>query len=303
MHMIVAGPTDPDLDGLACSYAYAEFLRSKGHDAQCVVYGNPREEAAFAAKKFRIRFMRNLDASGKKVVLVDTSVLARVSRKIDPNDVIEVIDHRKLNTAGEFKNAKLQLEFIGAAATMVAEKFMKGNADISRESASLLLLAIISNTINFRNNVTTQRDRKAARWLEARARVEKNYVRNFFLQKSRIGNLALEIKRDGGIFSLGGMKIYIAQLEMLDGEKFVRKNGAEILRILKSMEKKNSLEHSFLKVIDVGLGNNVFYTQSSAVMRALEDVAGAKFSGPIGKSRGIIMRKELAPLLDEYFRK
>ena len=71
---------------------------------------------------------------------------------------IEVVDHRAVNEADKFQNAKIQIEMVGSAATLIAEKFLHATTSTSPESAALLYSAIISNTINFQANVTTDRD-------------------------------------------------------------------------------------------------------------------------------------------------
>ena len=99
------------------------------------------------------------------VVLVDASDLQGMSSTINPSQVIEIIDHRKVHQADQFPNAHVQIELVGSAATLVAERFVAQNIPISPESAILLYSAIISNTINFQASVTTQRDCDMSAWL------------------------------------------------------------------------------------------------------------------------------------------
>jgi nanoRNase/pAp phosphatase (c-di-AMP/oligoRNAs hydrolase) len=58
-----------------------------------------------------------------------------------------VIDHRKFHHADEFINAKQNIELVGSASTLIAEKFSQNSITPSREVAVCLYAAIVSNTI------------------------------------------------------------------------------------------------------------------------------------------------------------
>lgn len=53
---------------------------------------------------------------------------------------------------------------------------MKNNVDISKESATLVYGAIISNTLNFKGSVTTDRDKIAAEWLNKVAKLPEDFL-------------------------------------------------------------------------------------------------------------------------------
>ena len=98
---------------------------------------------------------------------------------------------------------------------------MKERITISTESRTLLFYAILSNTINFKNKVTTERDIEAAKWLQKGMRLRKNYLKEFMKIKSRVGNLSGTIKDYIGVFDFSGNKICISQLEITGTKKFV----------------------------------------------------------------------------------
>ena len=72
---------------------------------------------------------------------------------------------------------------------------------------------------------------------------------------------------------------------------------------MKSLEKENIASDSLLTAIDIEKAENIFYSESPIVQKALEDILRIKFNGNVAYRKGIIMRKELSPLLDEYFKK
>ena len=121
---IVISYKNPDLDGVACMYAYSEFLNKKNICSDYYIIGIPRKEVEIVCKMFNIK-LNGLKQWEKNcnVILVDLNNVKRLDF-ILPEDVIEIIDHHvKTEDCAKCVNAKVQIELIGAAATLVAEKF------------------------------------------------------------------------------------------------------------------------------------------------------------------------------------
>ena len=155
---------NPDLDGVASAIAYGELLRKAGRDVRVGFIGKPQREAEYLLSRLGIKepeIIENTDGFDS-VVLLDASDLNDLEGRIDPGKVTEIIDHRAVNETDKFPNAAADIELVGATATLIAEKFMHGPTAISKESATLLYGAIISNTLNFQGSMTTGRDRRAA---------------------------------------------------------------------------------------------------------------------------------------------
>src|SRR3989338_2413616 len=131
------------------------------------IIGEPHDEAKYILDRFGFEYPPMIESADNfdEVILVDASDLNGLEGKISAEKVIEIIDHRKIHEADKFSKAKAQIELVGAAATLVAEKFIQNKVDISKESATLVYGAIISNTLNFKGSVTTDRDKVAAEWL------------------------------------------------------------------------------------------------------------------------------------------
>jgi manganese-dependent inorganic pyrophosphatase len=295
---------NPDVDGTACAYAYVELLRKKGKNAKLVIFGVPHREAQFVIKKFGIQLGRKMGVLGNSdsVILVDASDLKGISNDIDKDKVIEIIDHREVNQADLFKNAKVQIEMVGAAATLIAEEFMKDNIEPSRESACLMCSAIMSNTLNFKANVTTGRDRKAFDWLNRIAKLPEGYVKEMFGYKSDFGDKRIdEIMMDN--FSspkIGGKKFVIPQLEVIELDKLLERELGGIKNFLSRIKEKTGLDYAFLTSIDLDDGFNKFVAVDEKTKSLLERALGINFEGDVAKRDGVLLRKEIIPILKAY---
>lgn len=300
--ILVTCYTEPDLDGFACAIAYAELLGKTGQQAVPKFFGLPNVEARFLMQKFNLPYPPEVQAEGfTKVILVDASELRDLDHIIKPENVIEVIDHRKVNDAALFTNAKVQIEKVGSAATLIAEKFRSAKIDISKESSILLYGAIISNTLNFQAGVTTDRDRAMAAWLNQNLGFGTDFIEDMFRAKSDLAGdaLAARINGDFAWFLIGGRKIGVGQLEIVGARELVEVRKDEIFAILAGIKAKLALDKIFLSIIDLTQGFNVFISADVEVQELLHDVLDAEFNENIAFRKGFIMRKEIVPLLKQ----
>lgn len=299
--VVVTSYTEPDLDGYSCMVAYTEFLNKTGIPAVMRVFGEPHIEATYLVGKFGFKIEDDQTASLEKVVLVDASELRDLDKFVKPENVIEIIDHRRVNDAELFTNAKIQIELVGSAATLITEKFYKQNIDISITSATLLYGAIVSNTLNFRAKVTTDRDRQMAEWLNQKLEFTQEFIDDMFRAKSDMsgGKLAERIEADFAWFKFGTQKVGGAQLEMMDVGSLVGSRKSEILQILENLKIKDGLDKIYISLIDLGEGFNAFITEDQEMQQVLSEVLNIQFTDNLAFRPDLIMRKEIAPLLKE----
>ncbi|MFA6282432.1 MAG: DHH family phosphoesterase, partial [Candidatus Omnitrophota bacterium] len=118
---------NPDLDGVAGVLAYCEFLQKTGRDTVAGIIGEPHDEAKYILDRYNLTYPKSIIDAGDfdEVILVDASDLNGLEGHINPEKVIEIIDHRKINEADKFPGAKVQIELVGSASTLIAEKFIE----------------------------------------------------------------------------------------------------------------------------------------------------------------------------------
>lgn len=301
--ILVTSYINPDLDGLAGAIGYAEFLSKTGILCEAGIIGEPHDEARYVLDRFGFTYpISILDASDyDQVILVDASDVTGLEGKIPPEKVIGLIDHRKVHEADKFPQAKAQIELVGAAATLIAEKFMQHTIDISRESATLIYGAVISNTLNFRGTVTTDRDRKAAEWLNQTAQLPQDFWKDLFSAKSDLAGTKLteRIQGDFASFVLGGKKIGIAQIEMVGAKKLIEERQQEIVHELDKIKFEREFDFIFQNTIGLEEMKSFFVTDDELTKKLLEKVFDIHFMGSVAERPNLIMRKQIVPLLKE----
>ncbi len=304
--VVVTSYQEPDLDGYACSVGYTEFLNKIGTPAVTRIFGTPHIEAQYLLKKFGFSFEEDKGVPLDKVVLVDASELRDLDEFVRPENIIEIIDHRRFNDADSFRNAKIQIELVGSAATLIAEKFHANGIEVSVPAATMLYGAIVSNTLNFRAKVTTDRDREMAQWLNQKLGLTKEFIDDMFRAKSDMDGerLVQAIDADFAWFDFGTRnKLGYAQLEMMDAKAVVETRKEELITILNELKEKENVDRIFISFIDLGEGFNIFVTDDTKMQKVLATVLGITFKDGVAVRPDFIMRKEVTPLLKEYFSK
>lgn len=299
--IITTSYKNADLDGVACALAYAEFLKKHEKKAKAEIAGNPHKEAKFVLDKLGISTgfeMPEVVPSDCQIIFLDASDIESLPNGIEAKQVIEVIDHRQFNDVERFSNAKIQLELVGACATLIAEKFFNTNTDISAESAALLYTAIVSNTLNFKGSVTTDRDIQMAKWLKEKVSIPENLEVEMFEYKSNLNQPIKDVLvSDFKTFDLNGKKVSIAQLEILDKNDYIKNNFFEIQECLKELKQQFNLDNIFLNFIDLEKGANVFVANDKDTQELVEKVLGVKFENNLATSNQMWLRKQIYPLI------
>lgn len=305
--ILVTCYVNPDLDGYAGIFAYAELLNKQGRASQAAIVGAPSVEAQYVLDRFKIASLPVIPNSQdyQEIILVDASDLNGLGGKIEADKIVEIIDHRPLNEIDKFPQASTQIELVGAAATLIAEKFMAHNIAISSAAAILLYSAIISNTLNFRAGVTTERDRAAAAWLRPKLDISADYWKELFIAKSDASGDKLFKLMNGEFasFQVGGKKLSIVQLELIGAEKLVEEREEDILNILRDLKAQHGSDCIFLTIIELEKEKNYFVTEDLNLKMTLEKILQARFIGPVGVREGMIMRKQIMPLIKAEWEK
>lgn len=299
--ILVTCYVNPDLDGFAGAVAYAELLNSQGRPAQVGILGTPHDEVKYVLNRFKLSSPQEITNADNydEVILVDASDLNGLEGRVSPDKVIEIIDHRQVNEVEKFPQAKVQIELVGAAATLIAEKFEQNNIQISEASAILIYSAIISNTINFKSSVTTARDRKIAAWLKKFVQAPEDYWKELFTAKSDLTGkkLAEQIEEEFGWFVLGDKRVGVAQLEIIGAEELIKQRSDEIIAVLNKLKTGFNLDYIFQNTIELEKLKNYLVTDDAPTKNLLEKILDIKFIDSVAVKNTLIMRKQLVPLI------
>lgn len=300
---IVTSYYEPDLDAVASSYAYAEYLNKRNQKSNYFIYGQPKKEVQIITDMFNIPLTgaKNIKIN-QDIIILDTNNYDEF-KYINKENIIEIIDHHKKTATQEmFPNAKIQIELLGAVSTIIADKFKNHDLLPSREAAILLYYGIISNTINLNAKTTTQKDKDMLAWLETLyPEISASRIEEIFIKKSKIEETNLRREMEAEIvLTINNSKLTIAQLEIANLEDFLKVNKYKINQILETVKIEKQLDYIFINCVDILNGFNVLLTVDDQTTSLLEKVYNLSFTNNEAKTPHLILRKELIDNLINY---
>jgi manganese-dependent inorganic pyrophosphatase len=150
------------------------------------------------------------DQSRRRVILTDHNHADQAAAGVSESEILAIIDHHNLGGLRTLMPLRMQVEPLGCTCTLIAEQYRRHRAPLIASMAGAMLGAILSDTVEFRSPTTTERDRKAAKWLAEkagkdmgklacslfRARTSQSFSPTPMVGASRLENLSIRGKRD-----------------------------------------------------------------------------------------------------------
>ncbi|MGM5482809.1 MAG: manganese-dependent inorganic pyrophosphatase [Nanobdellota archaeon] len=217
----IVGHKNPDTDTVSASIALAELKNKQGEGAEACIQGKLSPETEFVLNQFGIAAPEILaNAKDKDIFLVDHSDSSQTIDNLDPSRLKGIIDHHKLGDITSTNPLEMWVWPVGSTCTILKYMFDYYQLNPSKEIAGLMLGAILSDTVIFKSNTCTRKDKDAANDLAKIAGVEdiEKFGMDMFKAKSEIDNATPKelLLRDYKDFNMSGKKVGIGQLEMVD---------------------------------------------------------------------------------------
>lgn len=115
---------------------------------------------------------RLMNATKKKVILVDHNEKSQAVEGIEESDIVEIIDHHRLGNIETMGPVFFRNQPVGCTATIIAQMYEEECIEITPAIAGLLCAAIVSDTLLFRSPTCTPLDRREAGRLAKIAQID-----------------------------------------------------------------------------------------------------------------------------------
>ena len=248
----VTGHKSPDSDTVGSSIAYAALLRALGYDAVPVVLGPINHESEYILKAAGLEAPELLeDASGLNVVLVDHSEYTQSADGLKDAHIITIVDHHGDGSVITGNPLIYDARPIGSAATIVWLRYRSYGVEPDRQSAIMMMGAILSDTKNLQSGTTTFADREAVRVLSGIGGISD--VDAFYAGQYK-ALLSYEGKTDEEIFftdykeyEIGGKKVSVGNVNAYDEETALDLVG-RMSNVMPSTKPKTGMHMSFAMV-------------------------------------------------------
>lgn len=278
MIIITSGSRYIDIDAYASCIAYKELLNLKGIEAKAVSTAKLNESITENLLKLDAKLEEYEKSDRNEYIVIDVSNQDYFDKIIQKNKIIEVIDHHTgfEKYWKEKLGKRADIEFIGAVATIIVERYEKANLldKMRKDIAYLLMSAILDNTLNFKARVSTKRDKMAYQKLEAIVGSKKDYREEYFLecQKGIEKNLVKAIQNDTKLGEVNEIIPYVFAQLMVWDKKDILDNQSIICDTLRKFGNEWMMNLICLKE-----GKSYILSENEKVKRNVERLMENKF--------------------------
>ncbi|MFA9405196.1 MAG: DHHA2 domain-containing protein [Anaerolineales bacterium] len=241
-----------------------------------------------------------------QLILVDHNEVGQSIGSLDEADLIEVLDHHRVNNPPTRLPISFRVDPVGSTSTLVSERIEESGLSAPPELAGLLLGGVLSDTLRFSSPTTTERDREAAERLARWA-----FVGGSPLEGEGIDSFGLELlqsssglsTRDPKEIVTSDLKVYdsvglhfgIAQVEVTDlvavGDYLEELCGA-----LQDLIEGEKLNFAMLMVTDIVDGSSRLLMRSEPPV--LSELPYKRLPDGTMDARGVVSRKkQLLPVV------
>lgn len=294
MSILVFGHKNPDTDTICSAIAYAELKNKLGKDVKAVRLGEVNEETKYALNYFKVEkpeLMENV--AGKEIILVDHNERTQTADGFEEAKVLELIDHHRISNFNVDEPLYARVEPVGCTATIILKLFKENGLAPSKETAGLMLSAIISDTLLFKSPTCTQCDAKAGKELAEIAGVDlKEYGLEMLKAGTALGDKseAELLNMDMKIFEIDGEKIGVAQVNTVN-EAEVLERKEKLLAEIDNIIAKEGLKFFMLAITNI-LTNDSAALVSGNGNDVIEKAFGEKVDSNLVILKGVVSRKK-----------
>ena len=166
-----------------------------------------------------------LDIDRRRVILVDHNEKGQAVDGIRSAEVIEVIDHHRIDSVETMNPIYFRNQPLGCTATIISLMYGENGVEIEPTIAGLLCSAIISDTLMFRSPTCTQLDESTARSLAKRAGIDiEEYALSMFNAGSHLSKKTPEeiFHIDCKAFKVEKQKITVSQVTSVSSKELMK---------------------------------------------------------------------------------
>ena len=238
----------------------------------------------------------------RRIILVDHAETAQAAVGIEEAEIVEILDHHHIGSIETRVPVAATFDPVGSTSTLVVERFRNAGMEPTRESALMLLGAVLSDTVILNSPTTTSRDHAVVEYLERALAVDaKELGREMFESTADVSDLTADqiISQDAKRYQVRGeQEICIAQVEVV-GDALTDRRDELLDALTRSREGKGLSMYALMITDVVEKGTEMLV---SGDVQAIARSFGVEATDSTIDLPGVMSRKkEVAPKLMAAF--
>ena len=255
MALYTCGHIIPDSDSVCSAISLAYLLNKIGRPATPARQGELNPETKFILDKFGFEApIIKTSFAGDELFITDYSDLAQAPQDMDKTTVVGIVDHHKLGDITTSTPLECWIRPVGCTNTIVKEMYDYHKVEIPKNIASIMLCAILSDTVIFKSPTCTALDIQVVKELSKICGIEDFGAlgMEMFKVKSEVEGTPVRdlVMRDYKNFDMHGSKVGVGQLEVVDGSVF-DKIKDDLMADIKKVKDEQNLHTVALLLTDI----------------------------------------------------
>lgn len=298
----IFGHKNPDTDSITSSLVMENFEKSLGNDAKSCRLGKVNKETQYVLDYLGIEapeLLENLEA-GSNVILVDHANYDESIDNLHDLHILKVVDHHKTNLDTSYP-LYYRAEPVGCTETVLYKMYKEYGITIDKRIATLMLSAIISDTLLFKSPTCTAEDTKAAKELADIAGIDiESYGLDMLKAGTDISDFSIDeiLSMDAKNTSLKEVKAIINQVNTASISD-VMKLQDELEEGMKKYIEANNLDLFMLLITDIINSNSQVIALGNRA-DLVEKSYNVKLENNTALLKGVVSRKkQVIPIMTE----
>lgn len=294
--VLVFGHKSPDTDSVTSAIVMANLEKKLGNeDVFACVLGKLNKETRYVFDYLNIEEPELLEKieDGQEVILVDHNEFKQSVDGIENAKILKVVDHHRICGLNTAEPLYYRAEPVGCTATVLFKMYKEKNVEIDKIVATLMLSAIISDTLLFKSPTCTKEDVEIAEELNKIAGLN---IEEYGLAMLKAGTDLSDVSAEG-LVALDAKEITIAGNI---NSVIAQVNTASIPDML---ERKEEIENAIKKVIEEKNLDLFFFAITDIINSNSQVIALGKEAGLVEKSYNVILENNTAFLKGVVSRK
>ena len=239
-----------------------------------------------------------LNPRPRRVLLVDHAEIGQSVAGVEKAEVVEILDHHHVGDIETASPIPATFDPVGSTATLIVERFRASGLVPEVPTATMLLAALLSDTVILNSPTTTDRDRKVAEYLEEMLDLDADeFGTEMFEASSDVSSLSAAeiVVRDAKEYGTSsGERVSVSQVETVGTGLLERKD--ELVEALEDLKGENGYLFSALMVTDIMEGGTQLLCvgDCSPVHQAFDS---SSRNGVIDLPGVMSRKKQVAPVL------
>ncbi len=298
----IFGHKNPDTDSITSSLVMANFEEKMGNKVEACRLGKKNKETEYVLNYLGIEAPKLIEKveDGANVILVDHNSPLESIENLDKVNILKIVDHHKVAIETSYP-LFYRAEPVGCTETILYKMYKENNIEVDKKIATLMMSAIISDTLLLKSPTTTEEDKKAVAELSKIAELDPEvYGLDMLKAGTDLSSCTIEeiLSADAKKIDFKEVKTIVDQVNTASIPE-VMKMQKELEEGIQKIIEKENLDLFMLVITDIVNSNSQVIALGKNA-NLVEKAYGVKLENNTALLKGVVSRKkQIVPIMTE----